>query len=33
MCDILDSKGEQAVMDSVREKVTAICARLPVYQH
>jgi len=33
MCDILDSKGDQAVIDAVREKVSAICARLPVYQH
>ncbi|MCC1497005.1 serine hydroxymethyltransferase [Alcanivorax sp. 1008] len=33
MCDILDSKGDQAVIDGVREKVSAICARLPVYQH
>jgi glycine hydroxymethyltransferase len=32
MCDILDSKGDQAVIDTVREKVSAICARLPVYQ-
>ncbi len=33
MCDILDSKGDQAVIDGAREKVSAICARLPVYQH
>ena len=33
MCDILDSKGDQAVIDAVREKVSTICARLPVYQH
>ena len=33
MCDILDSKGDQAVIDGVREQVSAICARLPVYQH
>ena len=33
MCDILDSKGDQKVIDAVREKVSAICARLPVYQH
>ena len=33
MCDILDSKGDQAVIDAVREKVSIICARLPVYQH
>lgn len=33
MCDILDSKGDQAVIDAVREKVSTICARLAVYQH
>ena len=33
MCDILDSKGDQAVIDAVREEVSTICARLPVYQH
>lgn len=33
MCDILDSKGDAAVIDAVRGKVGAVCARLPVYQH
>jgi glycine hydroxymethyltransferase len=36
MCDIIDSiegdAADPAVIDSVREKVTAICARLPVYE-
>ena len=36
MCDIIDSiEGDAAdpvVIDSVREKVSAICARLPVYE-
>ena len=36
MCDIIDSiegdEADPAVIDSVREKVTAICARLPVYE-
>ena len=36
MCDIIDSidgdAADTAVIDSVREKVTAICARLPVYE-
>ncbi len=31
MCDIIDSKGEQGVIDAIREKAEAICARLPVY--
>jgi len=33
MCDILDNMGDTSVIDAVREKVSAICARLPVYQH
>lgn len=37
MCDIIDSikddVADNAVVDSVREKVTAICARLPVYEN
>ncbi|MBL4711171.1 MAG: serine hydroxymethyltransferase [Gammaproteobacteria bacterium] len=36
MCDIIDSitndKADTAIVDSVREKVTAICKRLPVYE-
>jgi glycine hydroxymethyltransferase len=36
MCDIIDSikndKADMTVVDSVREKVTAICKRLPVYE-
>ena len=36
MCDIIDSiqndVADTAIVDSVREKVTAICARLPVYE-
>ena len=36
MCDIIDSiendVADSAIVDSVREKVTAICARLPVYE-
>ena len=31
MCDIIDSKGDQGVIDAIREKAKAICARLPVY--
>jgi len=36
MCDIIDSikddVADTSIVDSVREKVTAICARLPVYE-
>ena len=36
MCDIIDSiendQADAGIVDSVREKVTAICARLPVYE-
>ena len=32
MCDIIDAKGEQAVIDTVKAKVLDICKRLPVYQ-
>lgn len=31
MCDVIDSRGDQAVIDSTREKVLAICAKYPVY--
>lgn len=31
MCDIIDSRGDAQVISAVREKVTAICKRLPVY--
>ena len=31
ICDIIDAKGEQAVIDAVREKVAVVCKRLPVY--
>ncbi len=32
MCDILDDIGNDGVIDSVRGKVSALCARFPVYQ-
>ena len=32
MCDILDSKGDAAVIDAVQAKVADVCGRLPVYQ-
>jgi glycine hydroxymethyltransferase len=31
MCDIIDSRGDQAVIESIRAKVLAICADYPVY--
>ncbi len=31
MCDIIDSRGDQGVIDAIREKAKVICARLPVY--
>jgi glycine hydroxymethyltransferase len=37
MCDIIDSidndRADAAIINSVREKVTAICSRLPVYEN
>ena len=32
MCDILDSRGSDAVIDQVREKVSQLGAQFPVYQ-
>ena len=31
ICDVLDSRGDEAVTDEVRGKVEAICKELPVY--
>lgn len=31
MCDVIDSRGDEKVINTTREKVTAICKRLPVY--
>jgi glycine hydroxymethyltransferase len=31
MCDIIDSRGDQAVIDIAKAKVLEICSRLPVY--
>ena len=31
MCDVIDARGEQAVIDAVKAKVLAICAKYPVY--
>jgi len=32
ICDVLDSRGDEAVSTEVRAKVEAICAELPVYE-
>ncbi|MEJ2592314.1 MAG: serine hydroxymethyltransferase [Candidatus Thiodiazotropha sp.] len=31
MCDVIDGRGDQAVIDAVKAKVLDICARYPVY--
>ncbi|MEN8178055.1 MAG: serine hydroxymethyltransferase [Pseudomonadota bacterium] len=31
MCDVIDSRGDQAVIDSVKAKVLDVCAKHPVY--
>lgn len=31
MCDIIDAKGDQTVIDTTKEKVSVICQRYPVY--
>jgi glycine hydroxymethyltransferase len=31
MCDVIDSRGDAAVIAAVKAKVLDICARLPVY--
>jgi glycine hydroxymethyltransferase len=31
MCDVIDSKGDEAVVNAVKEKVMAVCQSLPVY--
>ncbi len=32
MCDIIDARGEQAVIDRIKARVLALCARFPVYE-
>ncbi len=32
MCDVIDSRGEQAVIDKVKAQVLDVCKRLPVYK-
>lgn len=31
MCDVIDSRGDQTVIDSIQTKVLEICAKYPVY--
>jgi glycine hydroxymethyltransferase len=31
MCDLIDARGEQAVIEGVKSKVVELCARFPVY--
>lgn len=31
ICDVLDSKGDKAVIDTIREKVKVLCTKFPVY--
>ena len=33
MCDVIDSRGDAAVIEQVKAKVLEICKRLPVYQN
>jgi glycine hydroxymethyltransferase len=32
MCDVIDSRGDQSVIDQVKEKVLTLCANYPVYK-
>ncbi|WP_434353172.1 serine hydroxymethyltransferase [Psychrobacter sp. HD31] len=32
ICDVIDSKGDEAVITATREKVKALCANFPVYE-
>jgi glycine hydroxymethyltransferase len=32
MCDVIDSRGDQGVIDGVKTKVLGLCARFPVYE-
>jgi len=32
MCDVIDGRGDQAVIDAIKAKVLDICGRYPVYQ-
>jgi glycine hydroxymethyltransferase len=32
MCDLIDARGEQAMIDKIKTQVLEVCKRLPVYQ-
>lgn len=32
LCDVLDSRGDEKIISDVREKVQAICKKMPVYE-
>jgi glycine hydroxymethyltransferase len=32
MCDLIDARGDAAVIEAVKAKVLALCGRLPVYR-
>jgi len=33
MCDVIDSRGDQAMIDEIKSRVLAVCARYPVYRN
>jgi len=33
MCDVIDSRGDQANIDEIKSRVLAVCARYPVYRN
>ena len=33
MCDVMENMDDESVIATIREKVTALCARFPVYSH
>jgi glycine hydroxymethyltransferase len=32
MCDLIDGRGDPAVIETVKDKVLSLCARFPVYE-
>jgi glycine hydroxymethyltransferase len=32
MCDVIDSRGDQSVIDQIKQKALAICSKYPVYK-
>ena len=32
ICDVLDARGDEAVLAATREKIAQICNKLPVYE-